>query len=68
VATFNVDLTDVVAVGTGASRGAGSLRLLGRSEWWLPARLAWLHQRLGLHTGESSLSPRHAMPGVEVSP
>jgi putative drug exporter of the RND superfamily len=45
-----------------------SLRLLGASAWWLPARLARLHERLGLHEDESSPRPPDAMPGAEVIP
>jgi uncharacterized membrane protein YdfJ with MMPL/SSD domain len=44
-----------------------SLRLLGSSAWWLPSRLARLHQRVGLHEDEGSLRPPDAMPGIEVS-
>jgi hypothetical protein len=43
------------------------LRLLGPSAWWLPARLARLRHRLGLHEEESSPRPPDAMPGAETS-
>jgi uncharacterized membrane protein YdfJ with MMPL/SSD domain len=36
-----------------------SLRLLGRSAWWVPTSLARLHERIGLHEDTSSSSVSH---------
>ena len=39
-----------------------SLRLLGRSAWWLPAPLTRLHERIGLHEDVGSAPSQKAVP------
>ncbi|MDA8370354.1 MAG: MMPL family transporter [Nocardiopsaceae bacterium] len=41
-----------------------TMRLLGRANWWLPAPLRWLHERIGISESEEEGGSRGAAPGT----